>query len=657
MQNPKISIIVPVYNVEKYLQKCLDSLVNQTLKDIEIICINDGSTDNSLEILQEYAKKDKRIQIISKKNEGQGVARNIGIEHAQGEYLGFVDPDDWVELEMYEQMYNQAKNLNSEIVICDYKKHQEGTNKNWTPITFEYAKSATQTIKLDVPCNKNIEKNLLMESLFVSPCYSWNKLVKRNLILENDIRFSNIKCYEDVIFILKSFIYSNNFSYVNKSFYHYRIRKNSTVRTYENRYKDFIYITEEIKTFLKNQKLLHTMKKNLEYFFVMGTYWQFKSLKKFSSKFLLLKYIIPKLKTSTNIKLFLKIFSLYYSPIFSITNNNEYKIINIFGLKIKHNRFKTKFPIDLVYLWVDGNDVEWQKEKQKWQEKLGLNQDNKVLNACRFIDNEELKYSLRSVAKNLPWINHIYIVTNGQIPKWLDTNHPKITIVNHKEIMPADALPTFNSEAIETCIHNIFNLSECFLLSCDDFFAYKMIPPTYFFTTNGKPINRFVKHHLTKIQIDECLYFANNVYSEQLIKKKYNKLFNCELPHTITPYRISDYKNTYENFRNEFVRTCYSKFRTSNCTQRIMINLYSYIISKCPARFIKIHSKKRILENLYLTLKHPIKMDREINRHSKKLKLFCINDTENTKQEDRELLKSYLEFLFPQKQSWELQQT
>ena len=93
----KISIIVPVYNTEKFLEKCLNSLINQTLKDIEIICINDGSTDNSLQILEKFANKDKRIQIINQTNSGPSIARNIGIKKAVGEYIGFVDSDDWVD--------------------------------------------------------------------------------------------------------------------------------------------------------------------------------------------------------------------------------------------------------------------------------------------------------------------------------------------------------------------------------------------------------------------------------------------------------------------------------------------------------------------------------------------------------------------------------
>ena len=103
---PKVSIIVPTYNVENYLRECMDSIVGQTLKDIEIICINDGSTDGSLEILKNYAAKDPRIIIVDKKNEGYGVGMNIGLERASGEYIGIVEPDDFVPDNMYEDLYN-----------------------------------------------------------------------------------------------------------------------------------------------------------------------------------------------------------------------------------------------------------------------------------------------------------------------------------------------------------------------------------------------------------------------------------------------------------------------------------------------------------------------------------------------------------------------
>lgn len=104
----KVSVIVPVYNVEKYLRECLNSLVNQTLKEIEIICINDGSEDSSLEILNEYASKDSRFVIINQENSGQSVARNKGLDVAKGEYIGFVDSDDWVDLNFFENLYSEA---------------------------------------------------------------------------------------------------------------------------------------------------------------------------------------------------------------------------------------------------------------------------------------------------------------------------------------------------------------------------------------------------------------------------------------------------------------------------------------------------------------------------------------------------------------------
>ena len=114
---PKVSVIIPVYNTEKYLRRCFDSVVNQTLSDIEIICINDCSTDNSLEILQEYASKDKRIKLIDfKVNKGAAIARNIGIDAATGEYIGFVDSDDFVDLDFYEKLYKKAAETGADAV-------------------------------------------------------------------------------------------------------------------------------------------------------------------------------------------------------------------------------------------------------------------------------------------------------------------------------------------------------------------------------------------------------------------------------------------------------------------------------------------------------------------------------------------------------------
>lgn len=127
---PKVSIIVPAYNVEKYLEKCISSLVKQTLQEIEIIIVNDGSTDRTKQIAEELAKHDKRIKFISQANKLQGAARNAGTNISTGEYLGFVDADDWVDLDYYEKLYLAAKKYNSDIALANYIRIGNGKTKN-----------------------------------------------------------------------------------------------------------------------------------------------------------------------------------------------------------------------------------------------------------------------------------------------------------------------------------------------------------------------------------------------------------------------------------------------------------------------------------------------------------------------------------------------
>ena len=126
---PKISVLIPIYNVEKYLRECLESLVNQTFQDIEFICINDGSTDSSLKILEEYAQKDSRIKIINKENSGYGASMNMGLDAASGEYIGIVESDDFVSSNMFEDLYNLAEKNNADIVKSDYYTYLTSKNQ------------------------------------------------------------------------------------------------------------------------------------------------------------------------------------------------------------------------------------------------------------------------------------------------------------------------------------------------------------------------------------------------------------------------------------------------------------------------------------------------------------------------------------------------
>ena len=163
---PKVSVIIPVYNVEEYLRECLDSVVNQTLKDIEIICVNDGSTDNSLAILEEYAAKDERLRVFTQENQGQSVARNLAMEKARGEYIGFVDSDDWIDLDFYEKLYRAAVKAQADIACANIYKPDE---KRYY-IKYSKVKVVSKTLKkydvADIPrwnytCNKIYKRSAL----------------------------------------------------------------------------------------------------------------------------------------------------------------------------------------------------------------------------------------------------------------------------------------------------------------------------------------------------------------------------------------------------------------------------------------------------------------------------------------------------------------
>ena len=267
----KVSVIIPVYNVEKSLRQCLESLLGQTLEDIELLCINDGSTDGSLEILEEYASKDERVKIFDKENEGQGVGRNIGIKNATGEFIAFVDPDDWVEPEMYEKMYNQAKKINSQVVFCGYRRIQESNGKVTVPHIFRKAISYTRSKAIRVPVGENIKKPILYSSFLVAPCQAWNGIYDVGLVRENAIRFADFRSFEDVMFIVRTIVLAQNVSYVNLPLYNNRI-KISNAQQDEERYIDLINITKAVKDYLNKQGLMDDFETNFEYFCVSNIY-------------------------------------------------------------------------------------------------------------------------------------------------------------------------------------------------------------------------------------------------------------------------------------------------------------------------------------------------------------------------------------------------
>ncbi|WP_286032609.1 glycosyltransferase family 2 protein [Brachyspira pilosicoli] len=233
----KVSVIVPVYNVEDYLIECLTSIINQTLKEIEIICIDDCGTDNSINILKEYAKKDDRIKIIShKENKGLGPARNTGIKESKGEYISFIDSDDYISRDYLENLYNTIIKYDTDIVSTINIKRVVGEAISLYSININKYLSIFQKIfkknHFEGISNANIkdEKENTKNYPFV---VAWNKLYKRSFLLDNDLFFMDIKKgSEDEDFYQRLLLNSPSISYNHKSIYYYRERNYSLTEKY-----------------------------------------------------------------------------------------------------------------------------------------------------------------------------------------------------------------------------------------------------------------------------------------------------------------------------------------------------------------------------------------------------------------------------------------
>lgn len=221
----KLSIIVPVYNVAEYLERCLNSLINQTLNEIEIICVNDGSTDNSLCILEKFAGLDKRIKIINQKNKGLSGARNTGIKLVQGEYFGFLDSDDWVDLDYFEKLYKRAKNCDADISLGDFIR--KGKFKH----------------KIRLKLNKEEEfvgdnEKFYGSQFYHFPCV-WNKIYKTSKF--NDLRFIEGIYFEDGPYTIQALNRANKVVTCCNTYLYYFVNPNSIVKTLNKKKEQDMY--------------------------------------------------------------------------------------------------------------------------------------------------------------------------------------------------------------------------------------------------------------------------------------------------------------------------------------------------------------------------------------------------------------------------------
>ena len=225
----KITVIVPVYNVENYLEKCLDSLINQTYKNLEIIVINDGSTDNSGTICQEYAQKDNRIVYIEKENGGLSEARNVGLDKMTGSYVTFIDSDDWVELDYVEILYKKIIEYQADISVGNYYSYNEDEETYYFHI---YGDSYYEKVYDNISIFENLYESLEMKSFaLISAC---GKLYKAKLF--DYLRFDKGKLGEDGYLNQKMYLYANKVVYLNQGLYAYRQRSGSITKTWTEKW-------------------------------------------------------------------------------------------------------------------------------------------------------------------------------------------------------------------------------------------------------------------------------------------------------------------------------------------------------------------------------------------------------------------------------------
>ena len=211
-RKPQISVIVPVYKAENYLNRCMDSLLAQTFKDFEILLIDDGSPDKSGEMCDEYARRDSRVRVFHKENGGVSSARQMGMDNAQGEYTIHADPDDWVEPDMLEELYNKAKETDADMVICDF--------------FFEYKLGGVICKQAPRCCTAEAIQEELFRQQLHGAC--WNKLIRRSCYEEYGVKFpSNVILWEDLYVICSLLSHPLKVAYFPKAFYHYDQVSNS----------------------------------------------------------------------------------------------------------------------------------------------------------------------------------------------------------------------------------------------------------------------------------------------------------------------------------------------------------------------------------------------------------------------------------------------
>lgn len=387
---PKVSVIIPVYNTEKYLRECLDSVVNQTLKDIEIICVDDGSTDNSLSILKEYAEKDDRFVILTQENKGVACARNKGLEVATGEYIGFVDSDDYIINNALHILYTHAHSNNLDMLLYGGTNFDNitGTNIDNPYYQFKYLPE-----NFDTKCFDYKDCVPFITRMAVSSCLT---LYRHEFISMNNIEFPPHLYFEDNIFFCMALFNAQRIGILKDVFYYRRLRKDSITQTWADKHMDFLKISVKVFEYLKSINVNDNILEEYHNSYCNSVIDKYNS---FENKYK--KKYYRKIKNYTKKycpKLIYKIKKpkTIFVKIFSINNEGIRKVVTLLGIKFK---FKSKKLIQK--LRIDNIEKDFRKYKDTVSQNI-LMQNEAIKDLQHVVDNSKNQItSLQNKINNL----------------------------------------------------------------------------------------------------------------------------------------------------------------------------------------------------------------------------------------------------------------
>ncbi len=274
MNNPYISVVIPVYNGSKYLAECLESVRSQTLRDIEIICVDDGSSDDTLNILNDYARKDERFIVLTQKNLYAGIARNRGLEIAKGDYLSFLDSDDIFEPDMLEQMYTLAVRRDLDVALCLCDAFDSDSRKVY-PMRHAYRKDYTEGLDQECFCPRKD----LPDKVFTLCCgWAWDKLFRTSFVKDNNLLFQGLRTTNDAYFVFMSMLKADKMGVTNHILVHQRRTADSISRT---RWKDpfcFLDALEAMQEEMDRTGVSSEVRKGFEMWMVNFLFWQIRSM-------------------------------------------------------------------------------------------------------------------------------------------------------------------------------------------------------------------------------------------------------------------------------------------------------------------------------------------------------------------------------------------